>query len=524
MPYRITAHSPSEDFQLTGQAGPTLLEQLQDAGIPIKSSCLGKGLCRQCRVRVESGVAPITDSDRKSFSKALLDQGWRLSCGLRPKTAIEVHFPQAYTFQDSISVARAPFPGYSFVIDYGTTGVEIAVVDAESAANGPCAIAKSLNRQVSHGADIMTRLEYAQRVGVEPLRDIGRAQIFGLIDKLQTAIAAKFGEATAAAAKREILVAGNSAVSSFLANLDVSELAVSPYQPATREAQSFAWTDARGAEWNVRTLPLLNSFVGGDLFAGLFLLWREGHIRAPDFGARGENARNWLFMDVGTNSEILYWDGKKLFVSSTPAGPAFEGSNISIGMRAERGAIVDPRWNAAEGRWNYRVIGGDLPKGICGSALIQSVHEAVRSGAIAEDGEVLKPEGLRFIESLALSQDDVREFQLAKSAIRTGLELVVEEGSAKPEVLFLGGAFGENLPIAESRAIGLLPALGTEALGNTSLRGAILWEFATPAERIEFTRWLDAVKTPIELALSDRFQEVFVKNMTLSGLTPKVTA
>ena len=493
MPVRIKAHTSDREgqvYDLTVNAGPTLLEILQNAEVPIKSSCLGKGLCRQCRVRVESGFAPVTASDAKSFSKALLDQGWRLSCSIRPRVPLTVFFPQSYTFSEKISIARAPVSDFDWICDYGTTGVEIAGMDRD----GMFATIHGLNKQVLHGSDIMTRLEYSQRNGTEELRAIGRAQIELLVAKLKAAIAEK---APFVPTGRMVL-AGNSAVTSFLAGLDVSELGVSPYAPATLEPQDFIWDTLR-----IETLRLLHSFVGGDLFAGLYALWLE----------KDSLAKPWILMDVGTNSEILYWDTEFLYVSSTPAGPAFEGSSISIGMRAENGAIVDPRY--ADGKWSYTVIGGDLPKGICGSALIQAVDESVKSGAVAADGEVLRPEALAFTEKLNLSQDDYREFQLAKSAIRTGLELIVESGKCAPETLYLGGAFGEHLPLAEAQSIGLLPRIPTRALGNTSLAGTALWARANDADRARFSAWLDDVKRPIELALSDRFQELFVKNMTL---------
>jgi uncharacterized 2Fe-2S/4Fe-4S cluster protein (DUF4445 family) len=218
-------------------------------------------------------------------------------------------------------------------------------------------------------------------------------------------------------------------------------------------------------------------------------------------------------MDVGTNSEIIFYDGEKIFVASTPAGPAFEGSNISIGMRAEHGAIVHPTF--AEGRWKFDVVGNDIPKGICGSALVQAVDEAVAAGISNSDGEILKPELLPFAVDMGLNQDDFREFQLAKSAIRTGLDLVQNESKNSAVRLFLAGAFGEHLPIPASRRLGLLPDLQTIPLGNASLRGIVDWMKASPETRDEFTKWLYAAKHPIELALSDDFQARFIDNLTL---------
>ena len=506
MPFKVSAKTTDQTvpFEITANTGLTLLEILQNAEIPIKSSCLGKGLCRQCRVKVESGFAPVTENDKKSFAKNLLDQGWRLSCGIRPRVSLEIFFPQSYSFQEKMTVERQPLGPYSFLCDFGTTGVEIAAVDS----SGIFAKIHGLNKQVLHGADIMTRLEYSQRNGTEELESIGKTQVLKLVGKLE----AEFKMAS----EKKIILAGNSAVTSFLGGLDVTELAVSPYQPADFGALSFLWD-----EYHVETLPLMYSFVGGDLFAGLFYLWKS--LPKLNDGTEKESfVEPWAFMDVGTNSEILLWDSEKLWISSTPAGPAFEGSSISIGMRAENGAIVNPRY--LNGRWNFSVIGGDLPKGICGSALVQAVYESVGGGQVSADGEMIKPEDMFFTDKLSLSQDDVREFQLAKSAIETGLELLFDEAKIRPKVLYLGGAFGEHLPLKESQAIGLLPAIETKALGNTCLKGIYEWSRATEAEKLNFQAWLKRVENPLELALSDRFQEVFVNNMNLDTGTKKAEA
>ena len=491
MSFKILAANHAARFEVMGIPGPTLLEQLQAASVPIKSSCQGKGICRQCRVKVTRGIAPITPSDRKAFKEDLLAEGWRLSCGIRPKLAIDVTFPQIYIFQNDVEWLRAPTSDFAWACDFGTTGVEIAAVDRD----GEFARAKGLNRQVVRGADIMTRLEFAQNNGTAPLFQIADEQITKMVDLVRAMIREK---SPSTGEKKIMTISGNSAVTSFLANLQIESLATSPYQPSTLEAQKISL-----AGLDVTTLPLLNSFVGGDLFSGIFHLWSSlTNFEEP-----------WILMDVGTNSEIIFYDGEKLFVASTPAGPAFEGSNISIGMRAEHGAVVNPRFSA--GKWDFDVIGSDLPKGICGSALVQAVDEAVEAGLVNADGEIILPAAVPFAKDLALNQDDFREFQLAKSAIRTGLDLVQNESKKHPTRLFLAGAFGEHLPLPASRRLGLLPDLETIALGNASLKGIIDWMKAPSEKRAEFTTWLERVKAPIELALSDEFQARFIDNLTL---------
>ena len=517
MPFAVKAKSRGGEGDLewsarVGVAGPTALEILQSQDIPIRSSCMGKGLCHQCRVKVERGLAPISASDRKAFPEGALKEGWRLSCMLRPKANLELFFPQVYVFQEDLQVLRSPQGPWWIAVDLGTTGVELAAVDEQ----GLWAKVKSLNRQIQMGADVMTRLEYAQRRGVEPLRQRAVGQLRSLVKVLETTLkksSEKASQPGSAEFTGRIVVAGNSAVISFLLGLNIESLAVSPYQPEVLTAQVRELPQAAEASaWQLETLPLIDSFVGGDLWAGLFLLHQRGLATAE---------HSWILVDVGTNSEILFWDGQKLFVSSTPAGPAFEGSSISIGMRAESGAIVNPRWNPAHQRWDYEVIDGDYPKGLCGSSLVQMVAEAVTAGSVNREGEVLEPVHLELSQGLALSQADVREFQLAKSAIRTGLELVVEKVSATgkpPEKLFLAGAFGQHLPLQPCFDLDLLPLMEVEILGNSSLEGTVAWGQATDQQRDQFSAWVEKTKTPIELALSDDFQEKFIRNMYLGQL------
>lgn len=494
MPFKVKAANDDISYDVpVAVAGPTLLEILQASSVPIKSSCMGKGVCRQCRVQVTKGIAPVQPSDRKSFSEDHLAAGWRLSCALRPRSNLEVRFPQAFVFQKQIQKLRAPVGPWWCACDLGTTGFELAAVDEQ----GVWASVKALNQQVLMGADVMTRLEFAQRRGVIPLYDKFQKQLLELRNMLLQA-------SEGVADSGDVWVAGNSAMAAFVLQQPIETLAVSPYQPVDVDPHA---CEVAGVQ--VHTLPLLHSFVGGDLWAGLFELHRRGLLLG---GA-------WVLMDVGTNSEILAWDGEKLIVSSTPAGPAFEGSSISIGMRAEAGAITHPvpRASASDagGFWDFQVVGNDVPKGICGSALVGFINKAVDHGWISPDGEVLSAQHMQLTARLAVSQDDVREFQLAKSAIQTGLQLVTESMSLQPTVLYLAGAFGEHLPLDDSRSLGLLPSWRVETLGNSSLSGTILWGAASERERSEFTKWVRTHQHPLELALSDEFQSAFVQNMSL---------
>lgn len=492
MPFKVDLETVDRKWSFrVAIAGPTLLDLMNGQEIPIKSSCLGKGICHQCRIQLQSGGPPPSAADKKAFSDGELSQGWRLSCTMRPKTRVQAYFPQAYTFTEDVRVLRQPQSDYQAAIDLGTTGIEITLVDDK----GVWCEAKALNRLVLYGSDIMTRVECSQKRGVEILNKKLTTQLKKLFEKLDA------NNSTDFSFTGKWVFAGNSVMSAIVQNQSLASLAVAPYEPDTLEGQT---SKTELGRWE--TLPLLHSFIGGDLTAGLFSLWE------PE---RGLDKTPWVLIDVGTNSEILFWDGEQLFISSTPAGPAFEGANISIGMRAENGAVVNPTYDSDQGGWKFDVIGGDLAKGICGSALIDMIAEACRGDLIKADGEVIDEESLRLNDRLMLSQADVREFQLAKSAIRTGVELVMRESDVIPVEIKLAGNFGEHLHQDNCRALGLFPNLPTSVVGNTSLSGVQLWASSSDETKTQFQEWLAEVRRPIELALKDEFQEAFIRFMEL---------
>ncbi|MCB0422623.1 MAG: DUF4445 domain-containing protein [Bdellovibrionales bacterium] len=493
MPFKVGLKTVDRQWEFrVALAGPTLLDLMNGQEIPIKSSCLGKGICHQCRVQIQSGFQPPSSADKKAFSSSELADGWRLSCTLRPKSVVDAFFPQAYVFTESIKVNRSPKSDWQYVVDLGTTGIEILALDSE----GIWAECKALNRLVLYGSDIMTRVECSQKKGVEFLHKKLFLQLGQLHGKMVEGLSTDFHFV------KKWTISGNSVMSAIATNHSLESLAVAPYEPESLSGQVIS------SEYGeIETLPLLHSFIGGDLTAAVYSKWLQNRklLESP----------RWVLVDVGTNSEILFWDGQRLFVSSTPAGPAFEGANISIGMRAEAGAIVDPEYQPDSKCWKFSILGGDLPKGLCGSALIDMVAQAVTHGLVAEDGEVLLPEQMRLTDRLQLSQADIREFQLAKSAIRTGIDLVMTQSEQAPEELLLAGNFGEHLHHKNCQQLGLFPELPTKVIGNSSLRGVLDWSQTGSDLHQEFCEWLEQVKSPIELALRAEFQDQFIKNMSL---------
>ncbi len=501
---KLQVNLRGEKIEIQAPSGARLLDYLQENNIPINAACGGNGTCHKCRIKVTDGFVGQTMKDKVAFRDSELAQGWRLSCQCVPKTNLALDVPSTENFKNRPRLVR--FPAWevaeksadtiqvSLVCDLGSTGVVVALADLKS--KKPLLEAHLLNRQVRFGADVMTRLHHAQTKGVEPLRAAVLDTLRACLDSLKKESPALFARAFSDG----LYCSGNSAMTSFLLNWSIDTLAVAPFQPATRDAAEILSSELDGIV--LKTLPILAGFVGGDTVSGILCL-------------EGKNAPEpWMLVDIGTNTEIVVNNGKgELWFSSAPAGPAFEGGNISQGMRAENGAISIARYSKENSKWNLETIGDDVPRGICGSGLIDILFESVQAGLITEDGYI--PEGrLDVAPELGILADDVREFQLAKSATRTASDLLIERSGITPKKIYLAGTFAQNLRADSVKGVGLLPQrIEVETIGNASLYGVILYAAMNETERKEFNARLERSRNFVELALQDDFQDRFVKNL-----------
>ncbi len=496
MKIRVDCRGESVDIQ--APPGARLLEYLQQASVPVNAACGGKGTCHKCRVKVQSGFLGITASDRRAFRENELSQGWRLSCQALPRTNLELLLPNAESLRSKPRLIRdesalATLSATAELVlacDLGSTGVVVSL--AEKGSRNSLIEAHLLNKQVPFGSDVMTRLHSAQKLGLDPLKKAVDQTIESCLAALEESDAQLFARTSG----QPIYCAGNSAMTSLLHRWSIESLAVSPFQPEKREVFRSRLPGGR----EIETLPLLAGFVGGDTVAGILAIEARG-AKVP-----------WMLIDIGTNTEIVIRNEKgDYWLSSAPAGPAFEGGNIHHGMRAETGAIARARW--LDGTWQLETIGRDLPRGICGSGLMDLLAEAVEHQLIHADGFV--PDGkLSVTETVLLLADDVREFQLAKAATRTAAELLIERAGERPETLFLAGTFAQHLDLGSVHRIGLLPSdTPCQAIGNASLEGTLIWASMSPQARQQFVDRLEFGRRPVELALQDDFQERFVAQL-----------
>jgi uncharacterized 2Fe-2S/4Fe-4S cluster protein (DUF4445 family) len=305
----------------------------------------------------------------------------------------------------------------------------------------------------------------------------------------------------------KITVSGNATMLHFIMGEDPSSLAFVPFKPVFIDqlkltASSLKLQSNPGAE--VIILPSISAYIGADIVCGLSSLQEI------------ENVSNYLFIDIGTNGEMALVTPDKIFACATAAGPAFEGANISSGMPALEGAI------SSFSNGEYRTIGELPPTGICGSGLIDIIAYLSREKLIKADGELeneftLFEEGGPEKPHISITQKDIRELQLAKSAIISGIKILIKESGLSAndiDAVYLAGGFGNYINIESAVQIGLLPSgLKSKviAIGNASGTGAVL---ALKSEAFYDILQFNRQRTiTIELSDHEDFAMEFAMNM-----------
>jgi uncharacterized 2Fe-2S/4Fe-4S cluster protein (DUF4445 family) len=511
----------------------TLLQAALQAGLLIASPCGGGGTCAKCRVRVRAGQTPTGGSSHRLTAEEL-DRGWRLACGTQVAGPLTVEIPAASQVArlgtilvdgEPVSLRRdAHTVGHLGVaFDLGTTSVAGTLFDLHTGLER--ATHAVMNRQLRLGDDVISRIGQVRQnpANLEVLQSLA----VGTLNEILQALCDECGEAPRAI--RKLTVAGNTTMQQLLLGLDPSPLGEKPFTPAFTEAQTLDATRLGllvNPEATLIVFPQIGGFVGGDTVAGLL---------ASHFDTL---ARPTLLVDIGTNGEIALLKDGAVLAASTAAGPAFEGARISQGMRATAGAI-DQVW-VQNGALHCHVIGETAACGLCGSALVDAVAELLRLGLIDTTGALQLPDALpeAFAKRLLLSekgnafvlaydaagapavtltQQDIREMQLASGAIRAGIESLLHRAGLTArdlDAILLAGAFGNYIRRENALRIGLLPPLhylSVRFIGNASLTGAKRVLLA----QSEFARaqTLRARTAHVELASEPRFTDLFMEHM-----------
>ncbi|TMF46612.1 MAG: DUF4445 domain-containing protein [Chloroflexi bacterium] len=539
--------------------GTTLFSAAHWIGLPIDSTCGGRGTCGKCKVRVVEGASEVTSADHRLLRKDEVDNGWRLSCQARiyedmacevpqllrvPKAAtmglsrlviidpnvrkvyLELAEPDLHDQRSDVArlrdaltaeghdmVAGVPVlrtvpktlrdagfkitavlagehlvaiePGdtteecFGVAFDVGTTTLVGTLMNLRTGM--AAAVRSTLNGQAPFGADVISRISHAMNgaESIEELRSAVVSTMNGILDEL-------YREAGVAPERTyEAVVVGNVTMLHLLLGIDPAPIAVMPFTPTFMDELSVPAGEVGlhiHPEGYVQTLPALGAYVGADIVSGVLAtgIAREDKLR--------------VFVDVGTNGEIVIGSSQRTLATAAPAGPAFEGSQIKCGMRATEGAIEGVHIGDTV---ELQIIGGDVPaQGLCGSGLVDAVAQLLNVGLLDHSGRMrsaseaaghplvdrlIEVEGVKaflLAEGVYLSQRDVRELQFAKGSIATGIKVLMDilgVGASDLDEIFLGGSFGSYLNPESAKIIGLVPPVDVDkiiAVGNSAGEGA----------------------------------------------------
>lgn len=488
---------------LEAQAGTGLLELLSE-GSPgrVTSPCGGAGTCGKCRIRILEGAPEATENEKHLLTSKEIQSGMRLACRHRVEGAMVIELTDvrggsietgftvpgtAATRSKGRSLSGAA-QGYGVAVDLGTTTIALYLVDLSS--GEILARRGEENPQGFAGADVISRIA----------RIIERTELLAELQALTLAQIGSMAQACAAEVgvePKEIIraaVVGNPTMLHILTGTDPTGIARYPFKPVFTGGRCFPVDSGGGPlipslpECRVELLPGASAYLGADLIAG---------AAAVDLDLdQGEG----LYVDIGTNGEILLIHGGEALGCATAAGPAFEGASISCGSGGVSGAVC--RVEAVDGDLKIETVGGAPSRSLCGSGLVDLAALLLREGLIDCRGafrrealtERLPLSGrlsfasdsaenytFRFSdeEELFLTQGDIREFQMAKAAIATGIELLLESAGVSPravERVYLAGGFGSALRASSALETGLFPgefAGRIEAVGNAAGMGAV---------------------------------------------------
>ncbi len=487
---------PGEKVVLA-EDGENLLQILAAHGYALAAACGGKGSCGKCRVRLVSGQVAGTTPD---------GHGEILACRASVCGDVTLALSQA-SGSGLDHFAEHPIKGAAeglgAVLDIGTTTLALCLIDLST--GEVLEKCSALNPQGVLGADVLSRIEAWGKGKGALLQSLLLERVRGML-------------AQVCGAGREIsclTVAANTTMLHLFLGVDPTPIGVYPFTPQFTDTQ---WVDGLTLGLpvgRVCLLPSVSGYIGSDVTAGAL---------ACDMD-RTDATR--LFVDIGTNGEILLSHKGALYATSTAAGSAFEGACIECGMGGVSGAV--DHVTVADGELILGTVGGTHPRGICGSGLIDLVACLLREGLIDESGAFegsdsplashMRGDRFYLCEDVYLSQKDIRQYQLAKSAIVSGILTLLDACGVRAdevERVLIAGGLGYYMNVEAAAQTGLLPralCTRTESVGNTALAGARLC--LVDAEGLPRTERLARATRVVELGGSAAFSEAYMMNMML---------
>ena len=470
--------------------GKLLLEYLSGEGIAIHTDCGGRGFCKKCSFKILEGEFALADG-----SLLVPDEnGYALACKTfctDTDSLIEImadnEFVSPTLFENADKEAK-----FGIALDIGTTTLCARLVDIDSGAI--CGEYSTLNPQKIYGSDCISRISACENGKLYELNKL-------IIDATNEIID-YFIKGMDIPKIEKLTVCANTTMLHIFANESPVGIGKYPFTPVFLEAREYEGEDLSLNAEKVVLLPSASAYIGSDFVAGIL-----------ECGMLEKDEKS-VIIDLGTNGEIAIFDGENLMTSSTAAGPCFEGGNISCGLGATSGAISEIK--IKDGEIEFVTIGNAEPLGLCGSGLIDGIAYMLDNELIDETGR-LTDEEFTFSPNVQLIAKDIREFQLAKSAICAGIITLIKEchlQSGDISTLYIAGALGEHLNIENAVRVGLIPSELKEKIkivGNTSLKVAI-----NALINLEYEEKMTLVSRKcqnIDLNNSPIFNDEFMNNM-----------
>lgn len=464
---------------------PNLAELLIASGYSVQRPCGGRGRCGKCRVRAGGSI----------ISGSAGDDGYVLACQTTLTGNAWVELDPVHTMEQieldhakhETTILNPAGHKLGAAVDIGTTTIAVRVYNlSDGTVIGE---GGKLNPQTSVAADVMGRIGAAMNGRQEELRLQVTTAIAELLDTI---------------APREqidaMVITGNTTMLYLLTGRNPETLSHAPFEADCL----FGFSEKALPSHPIPVfLPeCMNAFVGADITCA---------VLASGMCEKNETA---LLTDIGTNGEMALWKDGVLYVTSTAAGPAFEGAGISCGTGSIRGAI-DHVW-LEEDKLCVHTIGEEEAVGICGSGLIDAIAALLKTEAIDETGSS-EEDALRLCDTVSLKPSDVRQVQLAKAAIAAGIQTLIEISGIRCEeitCLYIAGGFGSHLNVASAAAIGLIPedlSGKVEVIGNAALEGAA--ELLLNRNNLQYSAKIAKLSTHVNLGGNPKFNSNYVDQM-----------
>ncbi|MCT4686522.1 ASKHA domain-containing protein [Vallitalea sp.] len=574
--YNLIIKQATKSHRFQVKKGENLLNVIRHYNFPIKAYCGGKKVCGKCKVKLIEGNIELSDEEKKFLTDIEIEEGIILSCfhnidndmtielneeattsriqtgykignikkqkykllkidgiieshnnnssvvelinkklgvdykyslnAVKELSNIENLIKDIYLLSKNnteiLRSANNEITAYGVGIDIGTTTIVITLIDLLK--NKEIGIYKNVNPQKAYGADVISRINYA-------IKDTQNTQTKLICDEISSGIKIivdkyELNEKDIV----EITISGNTTMQYLLTGVNPYKLSISPFTTMDLSLNEYLYSQLftdNLLDCNVTLLPGVSAYIGSDIIAGFYysdLIDQEGNI---------------LFIDIGTNGEIaLKTKDDSIICAATAAGPAFEGANIKCGMESIDGAICNIR--LMDNKFKYDVIGKSTPKGICGSALVDITAELLDIDVIDNTGKLNIDKVILYQDEqseIGLYQEDIRQLQLAKSAISAGISVLLDEASISindVDKVFLAGGFGSNLNIANAITIGLFQKElknKVETIGNSSLGGCVKYLLNDNSSNN-----FDEIKSKckyIELSTNMKFNKEYIMNM-----------